>query len=83
VKLSGAPYIERLNAEPRLRVALAAVTAAVAGVIHNLTVWFALQVLFARVGEWRIGPPHVSTPDPVTLSLEARAFGTSGRRASS
>ena len=71
---TGAPYIERLNAEPRLRAALAAVTAAVVGVILNLTVWFALQVLFARVGEWRIGPLHVSAPDPATLSLEALAL---------
>ena len=66
----GAPYIERLNAEPRLRSALAAVTAAVVGVILNLTVWFALQVLFAHVGEWRIGPLHVLTPDPATLSFK-------------
>ena len=44
---AGAPYIERLNAEPRLKSALAAVTAAVVGVILNLTVWFALHVLFA------------------------------------
>ena len=48
---AGAPYIERLNAEPRLKSALAAVTAAVVGVILNLTVWFALHVLFASVGE--------------------------------
>ena len=48
---AGAPYIERLNAEPRLKSALAAVTAAVVGVILNLTVWFALHVLFARVSD--------------------------------
>jgi chromate transporter len=71
---TGAPYIERLNAEPRLRSALAAVTAAVVGVILNLTVWFALQVLFARVGEWRIGPLHVLTPDPATLSFKTLAL---------
>ena len=70
----GAPYIERLNAEPRLRSALAAVTAAVVGVILNLTVWFALQVLFAHVGEWRIGPLHVLTPDPATLSFKTLAL---------
>ncbi len=70
----GAPYIERLNAEPRLRSALAAVTAAVVGVILNLTVWFALQVLFAHVGEWRIGPLHVLTPDPSTLSFKTLAL---------
>jgi len=71
---AGAPYIERLNAEPRLRAALAAVTAAVVGVILNLTVWFALQVLFGHVGEWRIGPLHVLTPDPATLSFKALAL---------
>jgi len=68
---AGAPYIERLNAEPRLKSALAAVTAAVVGVILNLTVWFALQVLFGRVGEWRLGPLHVLTPDPATLNWQA------------
>ena len=71
---AGAPYIERLNAEPRLQAALAAVTAAVVGVILNLTVWFALQVLFAHVGEWRMGPLHVSAPDPATLSFKALAL---------
>ena len=71
---TGAPYIERLNAEPRLRAALAAVTAAVVGVILNLTVWFALQVLFAHVGEWRMGPLHVSAPDPATLNFKALAL---------
>ena len=68
---AGAPYIERLNTEPRLKSALAAVTAAVVGVIFNLTVWFALQVLFRHVGAWRLGPLHVSTPDPATLNIEA------------
>jgi chromate transporter len=68
---AGAPYIERLNAEPRLRSALAAVTAAVVGVILNLTVWFALQVLFARVGEWHIGALRIMTPDAASLSLKA------------
>ena len=53
---AGAPYIERLNAEPRLKAALAAVTAAVVGVILNLTVWFALHVLFATVTETWAGP---------------------------
>jgi chromate transporter len=67
---AGAPYIERLNAEPRLRSALGAVTAAVVGVILNLTVWFALQVLFGHVGELRLGPLHLLTPDPATLSFK-------------
>ena len=44
---AGAPYIERLRTNRALSGALSAVTAAVTGVILNLTVWFALHVLFA------------------------------------
>jgi chromate transporter len=44
--LLGAPYIERLRGDVRLNAALAAVTAAVVGVILNLAVWFALQTVF-------------------------------------
>ncbi len=76
---AGAPYIERLNAEPRLKSALAAVTAAVVGVILNLTVWFALHVLFATVGEMHVGPLNLAVPDPASLqplavALAALAF---------
>jgi len=44
--LLGAPYVERVRGDVRLGAALAAVTAAVVGVILNLAVWFALQVVF-------------------------------------
>ncbi|MES2713450.1 MAG: chromate efflux transporter [Pseudomonadota bacterium] len=44
----GAPWVETLHAIPRLKGALAGVTAAVVGVIANLAVWFGLQVLFAE-----------------------------------
>lgn len=44
---AGAPYIERLRTNRNLSAALAAVTAAVAGVILNLSLWFALHVLFS------------------------------------
>jgi chromate transporter len=63
----GAPYIERLNAEPRLRAALAAVTAAVVGVILNLTAWFAINVLFARVNEIWTGPLRLYLPDATSV----------------
>jgi chromate transporter len=68
---AGAPYIERLNAEPRLKAALSAVTAAVVGVILNLTVWFGLHVLFARVQQADAGPLSVLLPDPTSLNLKA------------
>ncbi|WP_298863708.1 chromate efflux transporter [uncultured Sulfitobacter sp.] len=44
------PYLERLSAQPRLAAALQAITAAVVGVMANLTLWFAVHVLFGRVG---------------------------------
>ncbi|HUQ13495.1 MAG TPA: chromate efflux transporter [Novosphingobium sp.] len=43
-----APWMERLERSPALQAALAAITAAVVGVIANLALWFALHVLFAR-----------------------------------
>ncbi|UOA31872.1 putative chromate transport protein [Sulfitobacter sp. DSM 110093] len=43
------PYLEALSAQPRIAGALRAITAAVVGVIANLSVWFSLHVLFDRV----------------------------------
>ncbi|WP_339759784.1 chromate efflux transporter [uncultured Sulfitobacter sp.] len=43
------PYLEAISAQPRLSSALRAITAAVVGVIGNLSVWFGLHVLFERV----------------------------------
>ena len=53
---AGAPFIEELRGNKRLAGALAAITAAVVGVILNLTVWFALHVLFGKVTEMHSGP---------------------------
>jgi chromate transporter len=75
---AGAPYIERLTHEPKLSGALRAVTAAVVGVILNLTVWFALHVLFAEVdqvaaGWFSVSVPVLSTFQPVLAALGAMA----------
>jgi chromate transporter len=71
---AGAPFIEQLRANHRLSGALAAVTAAVVGVILNLTIWFALHVLFARVEETRAGPLRWYAFDPATLDWQAAAL---------
>jgi chromate transporter len=42
----GAPYIEKLRSNARLQAALKTITAAVVGVIANLSLWFALHTLF-------------------------------------
>jgi chromate transporter len=45
----GAPFVEALRGAKALSAALAAIGAAVVGVILNLAVWFALHVLFAQM----------------------------------
>jgi chromate transporter len=66
---AGAPFIERLTHMPRLSGALAAITAAVVGVIANLSLWFALHVLFSVLPEISFGPLQFIVPDPATLRL--------------
>jgi chromate transporter len=46
---AGAPYVQYLQSMPRLSAALSRITAAVAGVILNLAVWFGLHVFFGNV----------------------------------
>lgn len=67
----GAPYVERMSASPRLAGALAGVTAAVVGVILNLSVWFALHVIFGAVTATWHGPVRLWTPVPASLNIEA------------
>lgn len=70
----GAPFVEQLRANRRLSGALAAITAAVVGVILNLTVWFALHVLFGHVTETRVGWLRWFAFDPLALDLKALAL---------
>lgn len=64
---TGAPYIEWIASRPRLRGALMAITAAVVGVVLNLSLWFALHVFFGRVSTIKHGPVTLFTPDLATL----------------
>ncbi|WP_301749783.1 chromate efflux transporter [uncultured Erythrobacter sp.] len=66
-----APWIDRLGNAVRLKGGLAAVTAAVVGVIANLTAWFALHVLFASVGQRPFGPLRLYWPDPASFDWRA------------
>jgi len=66
-----APWIDRMGQAVWLKGGLAAVTAAVVGVIANLTAWFALHVLFAQVGEARFGPLHLSWPKLASFDWRA------------
>jgi chromate transporter len=71
---AGAPLIDWLDGRPRLRGALAAITAAVVGVIANLSLWFALHVFFENLNEISFGPlqtiwPDLSTIQPIAIAL--------------
>ena len=70
----GAPYVERLTSSPKIAGALAGVTAAVVGVILNLSLWFALHVFFGTVEPIAIGPLQLSRPDFASLNIEAVAL---------
>ena len=72
---AGAPYIERLKTAPRLKSALSAITAAVVGVILNLSVWFALHVVFKTVSDAAFGPLHIPLPDAASIDWTAAALG--------
>src|SRR6056297_4109804 len=61
---AGAPYVDAILARPRLKGALAGISAAVVGVILNLSVWFALHVLFGSVARGPLGP----LPDPASFA---------------
>lgn len=68
---AGAPYVEWIASRPRLTGALQGITAAVVGVIANLSIWFALNVWFATVERNAIG---LWVPDPATINLVAIAL---------
>jgi chromate transporter len=70
----GAPFVEALRGNRALGGALAAITAAVVGVVLNLAVWFALHVLFAELRAVEgfgisLEVPVLATIHPVALVL--------------
>jgi chromate transporter len=67
---AAAPWIDWLDNWPRLRSALTAVTAAVTGVILNLSLWFALHVVFGKVERLQ-APIPVWWPDISTIDVAA------------
>lgn len=66
-----APWIDRLGRAVALKGGLAAVTAAVVGVIANLTAWFALHVLFTEVGQRYVGPLRLYWPELASFDWRA------------
>jgi chromate transporter len=72
--LLGAPYIEALRGNRSLGAALSAITAAVVGVVLNLAVWFAIHVIFAKVGEVRRFGVKLLVPEWGSVDIAALAL---------
>ncbi len=70
----GAPYIEWIGSQVRLRGALTAITAAVVGVILNLSIWFALHVFFTEVAARDYGPLVIWLPEFASLDWRVIAL---------
>jgi chromate transporter len=74
----GAPFIETMHGNKSLAGALSAITAAVVGVILNLSIWFAVHTLFREVTPVHsfglsFGMPVVSSVDIPALVLAVAA----------
>lgn len=63
----GAPYMESLRRHRGLNAALSCVTAAVVGVILNLSIWFAIHTLFGKVDRIEAGPMRLDVPEWTTI----------------
>jgi len=67
----GGPYIERLRGNTGLAGALSAITAAVVGVILNLSIWFALHTLFRETVPVHAFPLDFDRPVLTSVDIPA------------
>jgi chromate transporter len=67
----GAPFIERMRGDKALGGALAAITAAVVGVILNLAIWFAIHTMFRELTPLRAYGFSFDAPAPASLNVAA------------
>ena len=70
----GAPFVETLRGNKALSAALAAITAAVVGVILNLAVWFAIHTMFHEVSPLRVFGVGFDAPVLASINIWAAAL---------
>jgi chromate transporter len=70
----GAPFVEAIRRQRILAAALGTITAAVVGVVLNLSIWFALHVLFDEVRVETSGPLNVNVPVLASVDWAALAL---------
>ncbi|MGX9350367.1 chromate efflux transporter [Shimia sp. W99] len=66
---AGAPHVSRILANPRLSAGLHFISAAVTGVIINLSLWFTLNLLFKTVTPHPVPLPDLSSFSPMMAAL--------------
>lgn len=71
---AGAPYVEKLRSNAAMSAALAAITAVVVGVIANLALWFALNLLFTQTFELNWGLISLQLPQLASVYWPAMAL---------
>jgi chromate transporter len=67
----GAPFVEKLRGKKALSAALAAITAAVVGVVLNLAVWFAVHTVFRQTVPVRAFPLSFDAPNLMSVDVWA------------
>src|SRR5882724_2807272 len=70
----GAPFIEKLRGNKALNGAMSAITAAVVGVVLNLSVWFAIHTVFRETVPIRAFPFSFDAPKVTSIDLWAFAL---------
>jgi len=75
----GAPYVEKLRRNRVMNGALSGITAAVVGVVLNLSIWFGINALFADTGVLhllgaKVPAPQLASADWFGLALAALAY---------
>lgn len=74
----GAPYLERLRGNPHLTATLTGITAAVVGVIADISLYFTEHTLFGEVTQFVWGPINLDVPvwstwNPLAFAIAALA----------
>src|SRR5436305_5717001 len=77
----GAPYIEALRGNKALAGALSAITAAVVGVILNLSIWFALHTIFRQTFPVHEFGLSFDAPVPTSIDFPALALSVAAATA--
>jgi chromate transporter len=70
----GAPFIEKLRGNKALNGAMSAITAAVVGVVLNLSIWFAIHTIFRDTFPVRAFPFAFDAPRLMSIDLWALAL---------